>query len=159
MQFHGIYSDHPFFKGEGVVGGIAVCKSVYEGKAFECKMPWDETVTMSRTKFVDFFVRLRPNKQGENTTCKKLEAIDTFWNVDGTRWRCWNYHFWPLDLASGDKGAWNYYQFSKKFGDFTYIVEEQPKPIVNYCEFNQTKTDLVGRKVWECDFSKIRDIM
>ena len=157
MEFHGLYSDHEFFTGEGVVGGIALCKSVYQGKGFECKMPWDETVTMSRTKFVDFFVRLRASKEGENTTCKKLEEIDTFWNVDGRKWRCWNYHFWPVSKRSQDAGVWNYYQFSKKFGDYTYIVEEQPDKLVNYCEFSQKKTQLVGRKVWKCQLPKVRE--
>ena len=64
-----------------------------------------------------------------------------------------------MNGSSCDKGVWNYYQFSKKFGDFTYIVEEQPKKIVNYCDFSAAKTDFVGRKVWECNIPKIRRIL
>jgi hypothetical protein len=124
MEFHGLYSKHKFFQGLGVVGRMAVCKSIYKGKGFQCKMPWNDTVKMSRSKFIKFFVKRRPRVNRRNQKCKKLYTIDFFWNTDGTRWRCWNYHFWPVSPDSPDTGVWNYYHFSRKYGDFTYILEE-----------------------------------
>lgn len=121
-------------------------------------MPWNDSVRMSRSKFINFFVKRRSNKYGDSSRCKKLYKIDQFWNIDGTRWRCWNYHFWPVDADSPDSGVWNYYHFSRKYGDFTYIVEEQPKAFVNFCDYDQKKSDLIERKVWQCSGNKIRKV-
>lgn len=74
MEFHGLYSNHEFFENEGVVGSKALCKAAFNGKGFECQMPWNETVTMSKTKFVDLFVRERPIN-GNEGKCKRLEEI------------------------------------------------------------------------------------
>lgn len=155
MEFHGLYSKHPFFKNKGVVGSLALCNSIYNGRAFSCKMPWNDTVRMSRSKFVKFFVKRRTNKYGVSSKCKGLYNSDLFWNTDGTLWRCWNYHFWPTSPDSPDSGVWNYYHFSKKFGDFTYILEEQPDTFVNECDYDIQKSDLIERKVWNCDAVKI----
>lgn len=155
IQFHGLYSKNKFFDGKGVVGNYALCK--YSNRVFECQLPWGEKKKFSRSKFLKFFVRKRIFRRYHKANVCKGDQLAVFWNRYGSKWRCWNYHFWRVKEKGEYTRVLNYYKFTRRYGDLTYIFDQQPHQDVNACDFHEEKSKSIETMVWKCDIFKVKN--
>ena len=161
-HFNELYNRNSFFSKDGaVLGRLARCKADRGGRFFNCKMPWMKTWRLSKNQLVDTFAK-KGFRRTKNGLCKSFKTL-LFWNLDGRRWRCWNYYFWP-ESTFKQKGeeegvpsskVMDYYEFNRKYGNIQDIIKEQPDPVVNSCAFNMQKRQITGRMVWDCDLRVI----
>ena len=177
-EFHGLYSQNQYFRQKGVVKGSALCRAGQRGRKFSCLLPWGQNRIFSRRGFLRFFVKKRLIKPYSPVNKCFGSRVRRFWNVDGRVWKCWNYNFWPdLDVTNqGSEGMqgsrrrrygyyggylrrqrpWNYYHFVKKFGDLGYILEDQPKKVVNACQYSQKMSNVAELSTWKCELQKMK---
>ena len=148
LDFHALYSKNPYFEHKVALGGFAACKALNYGRSFNCEFPWGEGREINRRRFLSLFLSKRIQKR---EMCLNF-GLESFWNLDGRLWRCWNGYFWPAFRNQMVFYELNYYQFQNIFGGVDFILEEQPDPIVNLCDYRARHSRLVEVPVWECRF-------